>query len=815
MKKFTKYFIICWSLFIPVLSFADWNVPDKGYFTSQVITSGISQFQWGLASINFNGQVFSFQSFWAGGNLNSQISLYKMSNTSGTGINLTMTKAQAPVNLQTLAKKEWQPATVVFHNQLYLFVLDKDKQISYSVYNSGADSWSSLVKGPLQDVNFMSAVVLNDKLCLIVPVSGSDNHVRIYWTTDLVSWSHFDTDLLVHSDNYFTSAILRAYMDNGSLKSDLMVGYIDGNLNARCGEFSFDTLNNISEKANTLISADHPYTAVALCQGSVKGDKVTKGNVVQAFPVLKVQEDNFGTYRIQRYQFSNGLWSLQENNLVKQNYFWALSGLNTNTTALNVPLADHDTIRQFMCLIYFSAHGLNTPLNCAWAETDHLVNDTTGSVPLTGSENTQYVGYIEGPPPFYKNDIEHNPNPYVNQNAHVSDLDYINTVSASNSTSLGFNVGESVEIEGEIFKTELGYTLGKKWGFGFAKTVTNSTDVIAGPDKLSYYITFVPTLNYARYRVYDVNNTYLYNNFYFFMSEPEKGIEMVDPIPGGLVPSNPLTYMNRGINFSAYDKIGKDNVPWANQLGKSGHISVDSTAITTTSGSLSLKLSALAEILGMKVEGKLSYEMTTTTLTGDEITCNTRMNHAFDSTDVTELNYDYWWLKPTQNKNNWWLHPGVNPNQKTWCVTYDVTHIKYKNGTVVNAPREDENTTGTGTGSSTPGSAGGTSATPGNDKDDGTFSIDQNSPNPFATATKFRYHVGRDINNPGSADERYPTRITVYSVSGNVVAKVLDELKAPGHYELNWNASGLAAGIYFYEFLCGNHRKMKKMVIIN
>ena len=69
------------------------------------------------------------------------------------------------------------------------------------------------------------------------------------------------------------------------------------------------------------------------------------------------------------------------------------------------------------------------------------------------------------------------------------------------------------------------------------------------------------------------------------------------------------------------------------------------------------------------------------------------------------------------------------------------------------------------------------------------FIVDENYPNPFNPSTTIRYHVkvGAEV------------RIKVYDALGQQVAQLMDEFRPPGTYALNWDASGLAAGTYFYE----------------
>ncbi|MEQ9090991.1 MAG: T9SS type A sorting domain-containing protein, partial [Balneola sp.] len=68
------------------------------------------------------------------------------------------------------------------------------------------------------------------------------------------------------------------------------------------------------------------------------------------------------------------------------------------------------------------------------------------------------------------------------------------------------------------------------------------------------------------------------------------------------------------------------------------------------------------------------------------------------------------------------------------------------------------------------------------------FALGQNYPNPFNPTTNINYSVG----------EAGPVNITVYNVMGQKVAELLNTTKNAGSYQLTWNATGVASGIYYY-----------------
>lgn len=84
------------------------------------------------------------------------------------------------------------------------------------------------------------------------------------------------------------------------------------------------------------------------------------------------------------------------------------------------------------------------------------------------------------------------------------------------------------------------------------------------------------------------------------------------------------------------------------------------------------------------------------------------------------------------------------------------------------------------------------------------FVLEQNYPNPFNPTTSIEYSV---------VSNEYVS-LKVYDILGNEAATLVNETKSPGSYEVSWNASEFASGIYIYRLTSGSINLSKKMILI-
>jgi len=84
------------------------------------------------------------------------------------------------------------------------------------------------------------------------------------------------------------------------------------------------------------------------------------------------------------------------------------------------------------------------------------------------------------------------------------------------------------------------------------------------------------------------------------------------------------------------------------------------------------------------------------------------------------------------------------------------------------------------------------------------FSLEQNYPNPFNPSTKISWQSPEGI---------WQT-LKVYDILGNEVATLVNEYKPTGSYEVEFDASRLSSGVYFYQLRTGEYVQTKKMILL-
>ena len=84
------------------------------------------------------------------------------------------------------------------------------------------------------------------------------------------------------------------------------------------------------------------------------------------------------------------------------------------------------------------------------------------------------------------------------------------------------------------------------------------------------------------------------------------------------------------------------------------------------------------------------------------------------------------------------------------------------------------------------------------------FFLGQNYPNPFNPSTVINYNIPQDSY----------VKIKLYDNTGREVLTLLSEFISAGYYTINFNASDLASGIYFYNINAGKYTATNKMMLV-
>jgi hypothetical protein len=89
------------------------------------------------------------------------------------------------------------------------------------------------------------------------------------------------------------------------------------------------------------------------------------------------------------------------------------------------------------------------------------------------------------------------------------------------------------------------------------------------------------------------------------------------------------------------------------------------------------------------------------------------------------------------------------------------------------------------------------------------YSLSQNFPNPFNPSTKIKFVIPSNVNRVTSN-----VNITIYDVLGNEIVTLINKIMHPGVYEVEFDATNLPSGIYYYTLRAGIFTNTKKMILI-
>ena len=84
------------------------------------------------------------------------------------------------------------------------------------------------------------------------------------------------------------------------------------------------------------------------------------------------------------------------------------------------------------------------------------------------------------------------------------------------------------------------------------------------------------------------------------------------------------------------------------------------------------------------------------------------------------------------------------------------------------------------------------------------FQLAQNYPNPFNPVTKIRFYLSGTSN----------VTLKIYDVLGHHIETLVDNRITAGQHEVEWNATGIASGVYVYQVQADRFVESKKLILL-
>ena len=84
------------------------------------------------------------------------------------------------------------------------------------------------------------------------------------------------------------------------------------------------------------------------------------------------------------------------------------------------------------------------------------------------------------------------------------------------------------------------------------------------------------------------------------------------------------------------------------------------------------------------------------------------------------------------------------------------------------------------------------------------YRLSKNYPNPFNPVTTIQFEIlfSKIV------------RLEILNIRGQLIRTLVDELKAPGRYTVEFNAGGFSSGVYLYKLIAGEFTQTRKMILM-
>ena len=84
------------------------------------------------------------------------------------------------------------------------------------------------------------------------------------------------------------------------------------------------------------------------------------------------------------------------------------------------------------------------------------------------------------------------------------------------------------------------------------------------------------------------------------------------------------------------------------------------------------------------------------------------------------------------------------------------------------------------------------------------FELLQNYPNPFNPITTIEFRLAEASN----------VSVTIFAITGQKITTLVSTKYEAGTHRIQWDASGVASGLYFYRVETDNMAQIKKMILL-
>jgi len=92
------------------------------------------------------------------------------------------------------------------------------------------------------------------------------------------------------------------------------------------------------------------------------------------------------------------------------------------------------------------------------------------------------------------------------------------------------------------------------------------------------------------------------------------------------------------------------------------------------------------------------------------------------------------------------------------------------------------------------------------------FSLEQNYPNPFNPVTTIKYSLPSPLKGEGSGVRSVSLKI--FNILGQETATLVNQNQEAGFYEVKFDGSQFASGVYIYRLEAGSYTAVKKMMLL-